>query len=120
MRGELGISLKEVQTILQYQIDNGMIHLINDMYFTSETLEKCRIKLLHHLSTTRDCIGLGQLRDLLGNNRSTCINLLAIFETEGIITRTEDKSIMITSTGKLWASGKSQGQFENMKKISAR
>lgn len=94
-----GISEKRLKQILFYLVaKKRLIHHDND-FIHSFNVEPVRIKVLEYLNEHTEGLTVGQFRDLINGNRKICLILLNIFDSEGIIIRTNELRF-ITDKGK--------------------
>ncbi len=81
------ISIKQMEQIVSYLIDNGDIYFLQQKYLHSTLVEKAKKILLEQITQTTEGIKVSQLRDLLNTNRGTAMILLEFFDSENITLR---------------------------------
>ncbi len=81
------ISIKQMEQIVSYLIDNGDIYFLQQKYLHSTLVEKAKKIILEQIILTTEGIKVSQLRDLLNTNRGTAMILLEFFDSENITLR---------------------------------
>lgn len=98
------IDRKMLNQILKFMVSRGTVYYVEGNYIHSAIVDDARKMLLHKLGNRSDGITVAGFRDLIGGNRKICLNLFAIFDSEGITERRGDFRVL-TEKGRSQSSG---------------
>jgi selenocysteine-specific elongation factor len=101
------LGAKEVRAVLSHLVEEGEILPVDDGYVNNELVARCRLRLLRHLVEHDGGISVAEFRDLVDGNRRICLDLLAVYDREGM-TRRQGDLRFATDSGRAFISQNSR------------
>ncbi|MEA2104384.1 MAG: selenocysteine-specific translation elongation factor [Candidatus Cloacimonadota bacterium] len=89
-----GIEENKFQLIVIYLVNTKVLKNVEGNFIHSQIYEQAKEKLLDFLNKNLGGIKVGEFRDILHSNRTFTMNVLKIFDDEGVTARRGDRRVL--------------------------